>query len=74
VTDRRPGNCCDWTSAVLTAPTEGVTPSVPTDVVHWDIILCDEAPSILASFAQHEGTNTYLPQLDRLSVFQHLVI
>ncbi len=74
MTDRRPGSCCHWISAVLTAPTAGVTPAVPTDVVHWEIILCDDAPSILASFAQYDSASTFLPQLDRLAVFQHLVI
>lgn len=74
VTERRPGSCCNWTSAVLTAPTDSVTPSVPDALVHWDIILCEDAPSILASFAQYDSTTTLLPQLDRLTVSQHLVI
>lgn len=74
MTDHRPGSCCNWTSAVLTAPTDSVKPSVPTDVMHWNIILCDDAHSILASFTQHESASMFLPQIDRLTVSQHLVI
>lgn len=72
--DRHPGSCCNWTSAVLTTPTDGVKPPVPTDVVHWDILPCDDTSSSLASFTQRETASTFLPQLDRLSVSQHLVI
>lgn len=74
VTDRRPSNCCNWTSAVLAAPAGVVMPAVPTDVVYSDIILSDRACSVLASLAQHDNTSTFWPQLDRLTVFQHLVI
>lgn len=72
--DRHPGRCCNWTSAVLTTPTDGVKPPVPADVVHWDIVICDDTPSSLASFTQRETASTFLPQLDRLTVSQHLVI
>ena len=68
------GSCCSWTAAVLTAPAEGVTPAVPTDTVAWEMILCDEMPSVLASFAPHGNASALLPQIDRITVFQHWVI
>lgn len=67
-------SCCSWTAAVLTAPGEGVTPAVPTDTVAWDMILCDEMPCVLASFTPHSAASALLPQIDRITVFQHLVI
>ena len=74
ITDPKGGNCCSWTSAVLSAPGEGVTPAVPTDVMNWDIPQCDDSASILASLAQHDIASDCLPPLDRIAVFQHLVI
>ncbi len=68
------GSCCSWTAAVLTVPGEGVTPAVPTDTAAWEMILCDEVPSVLASFAPHGNASALLPQIDRITVFQHLVI
>lgn len=74
VANRPTGNCCSWVPAVLTAPTESVTSSFPGDLLYWEMILCDDSPSILASFAQHDSARTFLPQLDRITVYQHLVI
>lgn len=71
---RKTGSCCSWTAAVLTAPGEGVTPAVPTDTVAWDMIQCDEMPSVLACFTPHSAASALLPQIDRITVFQHLVI
>lgn len=74
MSDPKSGNCCSWTSAVLSAPGAGVTPSAPTDTVNWEMTICDDTPSILARFARHHRANPILPQLDRITVFQHLVI
>ncbi len=74
IADRPTGNCCSWVPAVLTAPTESVTPSFPGDHLYWEMILYDDSPSILASFVQHDSARACLPQLDRITVYQHLVI
>lgn len=74
LTTPRKGNCCNWVTPVLTSPTEGVSLPVAIDVSSWDIIICDDAATALASFTPHGNTSLFLPQLDRITVFQHLVI
>lgn len=74
IADRPMGNCCSWVPAVLAAPTESVASSFPWDLLYWETILCDDSPSILASFVQHDSARALLPQLDRITVYQHLVI
>lgn len=71
---KKKGNCCGWTSAILSAPSAGVTPSVPLDFPAWDMILCDDAASVLATYAPHGNASALLPQMARLAVSQHLVI
>lgn len=74
ITDPKGGSCCSWTSAVLSAPGESVTPAVPTDVLNWGFPLDGDTASVLASLAQHDMASHGLPPLDRITVFQHLVI
>lgn len=71
---QKTGNCCSWRSAVLTGPSEGVLPSVPMDVVAWNAPVCNEVAAILGGFAPHRNASVFLPQIDRLTVSQHLVI
>ncbi len=74
VSDGKSRNCCIWSSAVLSAPGQSASPPTPCDVVVWGMPPCCDVQPTLVSFAQHDSALTLLPQLDRLSVFQHLVI
>lgn len=68
------GNCCSWTPAILSALGQGIRQIVSMNVFDWELVSCGDATSMLAHSAQHQKGNTFLPQLDRITVFQHLVI